>query len=222
MPNGGIFSIGHSTQPLDRFVDLLKRHDVNYLADVRSTPFSRFNPQFNKNQLSKSLNCPNMKYVFFGKELGARPEDPSCYHSDGRVRYDRLAARKEFKHAIGRLINGARGHRIALMCAEKDPLECHRTILVSHALYKEGCEVRHIRNDGSLETHEAALERLLTALKISDTDLFMSKQELIEEALAKQEARIAYREAEFDPSCKEQENEDQHDRVHEEERREIL
>lgn len=193
MPDGGIFSIGHSTHPLDRFVGLLMRHGIDMVADVRSMPFSRFNPQFDRDSLCEALRRSNMKYAFFGRELGARTEDPSCHGPDGKVRYDRLAARKNFKLAIARLIEGARDHRIALMCAEKEPLDCHRAILVSQELYGKGCEVWHILDDGSLEPHEAALERLLDAERIPRMDLFRSKKELLDEALSRREARIAQR-----------------------------
>lgn len=193
MPDGGIFSIGHSTHPLDRFVGLLKRHGIDVVADVRSMPFSKFNPQYDRDSLIETLKRSNMKYVFFGGELGARTEDPSCHDPDGKVRYDRLAARKDFKHAIARLIEGARDRRIALMCAEKEPLDCHRAILVSQELYGKGCEVGHILDDGSLETHEAALERLLDAERIPRMDLFRSKKELLDEALSRREGRIAHR-----------------------------
>ena len=194
MNAGGIFSIGHSTQPLDRFIALLKQHQIGVVADVRSSPFSRFNPQFNREGISEALRNAAIKYAFFGKELGARADDPSCY-VNGRVQYSRLASRKEFKEAIARLLKGAVDHRIALMCAEKEPLDCHRTILVSQELSKAGCEVQHIHHDGSLETHTAALERLLDVTGVPRTDLFKSKEELLGEALEKQESRIAYQES---------------------------
>lgn len=194
MKDGGIFSIGHSTQPLDRFVGLLKKRRIDVVADVRSSPFSRFNPQFNRESLSDALRGAGIKYAFFGRELGARADDPYCY-VNGKVQYSRLASRKEFKEAIARLLKGATDHRIALMCAEKEPLDCHRTILVSQELLKAGYEVQHIHNDGSIETHTAALERLLDVTGIPRTDLFKSKEELLCEALEKQESRIAYQES---------------------------
>lgn len=193
MKKGGIYSIGHSTQPEDRFIALLRKHEIEIVADVRSSPFSRFNPQFNRENISDALRSAGLKYVFFGRELGARADDPSCY-IDGKVQYARLASRKEFREAISRLLKGAIDFRIALMCAEKEPLECHRTILVSQELSKAGCEVQHIHHDGSLEAHATALERLLDVTGVPKTDLFKSKEDLLGEALAKQESRIAYQE----------------------------
>lgn len=149
-------------------------------------------PAVNRQSLAAYLKSEGIKYAFFGRELGARTDDPSC-HVDGQVRYARLAARDDFRQAIARLTKGASDHRIALMCAEKEPLYCHRTILVAQALVGAGCAVEHIHIDGSLESHAAALERLLDISGIPATDLFKSKAELLTEALARHESRIAYR-----------------------------
>lgn len=164
------------------------------LADVRSSPFSRFNPQFNRENIAEDLRNSGIKYAFFGRALGARADDPSCY-MNGKVQYSRLASRQEFREAIARLLKGAVDHRIALMCAEQEPLDCHRTILVSQELLKAGCEVRHIHHNDSLETHAAALERLLDVTGVPRDDLFKNREELLGEALEKQESRIAYQES---------------------------
>lgn len=186
-----VFTIGHSTHPLEAFVSLLRQHAVTALADVRSAPFSRFNPQFNKDALAHDLKACGIKYVFLGRELGARSEDPSCYEN-GRVQYGRLARTELFKQGIERVMKGAGEHRIALMCAEKDPLECHRTLLVARALGEQGVEVVHILGDGRLESHRAAMERLLDVTKLPNEDLFRSRADLIAEALARQEEKVAY------------------------------
>ena len=186
------FSIGHSTHSSEEFTSLLHQHHINAVADVRSSPFSRFNPQFNKNTLASTLKGEGIEYLFFGKELGARVDDPSCY-IDGKVQYSRLAARQEFKDAITKLIKAAAENRIALMCAEKEPLDCHRTILVSQALASAGHEVNHIHADGTIETHGETLKRLMQMTGVPDDDLFQTTDELIQAALAKQEDKIAYR-----------------------------
>lgn len=186
-----VFTIGHSTHPLDAFVSLLKQHAVTALADVRSAPFSRFNPQFNKDALGSDLKPLGIKYVFLGRELGARSDDPSCYEN-GRVQYTRLARSELFKQGIERVIKGAGEHRIALMCAEKEPLECHRTLLVARALDEQGVEVVHILSDGRLESHRAAMERLLDVTGLPREDLFRSQSDLVAEALARQEQKVAF------------------------------
>ncbi len=178
-----VLTVGHSTHPFDPFVKLLKRHEVTALADVRSAPFSRFNPQFNKDALERDLKRYSINYVFLGRELGARSNDPSCYEN-GRVQYARLARTDQFRQGIERVMRGAQEHRIALMCAEREPLECHRTLLVAGALEERGVSVVHILGDGGLETHSDAMERLLDVAGLPREDLFRSREELISQALA--------------------------------------
>ena len=186
-----VFTIGHSTHSLEAFVALLKQHGVTALADVRSAPFSRFNPQFNKQALERGLKAYDIKYVFLGRELGARSEDRSCYEN-GRVQYVRLARTELFRSGLERVMRGANEHRIALMCAEKEPLECHRTLLVARALDELDVAVDHILADGRLEAHGDAMVRLLDMVWLPHEDLFQSRQELIAQALARQEEKVAY------------------------------
>jgi uncharacterized protein (DUF488 family) len=186
-----IFTVGHSTHPIEMFLGLLAEHFVSALADVRSAPYSRFNPQFNRESLQKDCKRLGVGYVFLGRELGARSDDASCY-KDGRVQYARLAQTRAFLTGIDRVIRGAEEHRIALVCAEKDPLECHRTILVARALAARGADVQHILADGRLESHDAAMDRLLDCHRLPHRDLFRSREDLVTEALARQEERVAY------------------------------
>jgi uncharacterized protein (DUF488 family) len=186
-----VFTIGHSTHAQSVFIALLRQYDITALADVRSAPFSRFARHFNKNTLAKDVKTDGIKYVFLGRELGARSNDPSLYDR-GRVRYARLAETDLFKRGIARVVHGAEDNRIALMCAEKEPLECHRTPLVARALCERGLDVMHILADGTLEPHEAAMDRLLELTGSPREDLFLTRQDLIADALAKQEEKIAY------------------------------
>ncbi|MFZ0583384.1 MAG: DUF488 domain-containing protein [Candidatus Acidiferrales bacterium] len=188
-----IFTIGHSTHSQARFVSLLRQHRVTALCDVRSQPYSRVNPQFNREELKKSLRAFEIKYVFLGKELGARTQDPTCY-DDGKVRYDRLARTELFRQGLERVLKGAKVYRVALMCAEKEPLECHRTILVARHLAELGFEIQHIHADGTLESHADAMNRLANMLKLGEKEhhLFRSSEELLVEAYHLQEERIAY------------------------------
>lgn len=188
-----IFTIGHSTHPIDRFITLLKQHGITALCDVRSKPYSRMNPQFNRETLKQTLIANNIEYVFLGKELGARSDDPSCYVC-GKVRYDLLAQTGLFQNGLDRIRKGIQQYRLALMCAEKDPLECHRTILVARYLEVLGIAVAHIREDGSVENHSHAISRLLQQLKLSEHDMFRSRDEVIDDAYRLQGERIAYEE----------------------------
>ena len=191
MSDNLIFTIGHSNHPTERFVELLRTHGVTAVADVRSAPYSRHQPQFNKDALQRSLKDAGIAYTFLGKELGARSEDRSCYE-DGRVQYWRLARTELFRRGIERVRKGAAEYRVAVMCAEKEPLDCHRTLLVGRALEREGVSVAHILADGRLETNHDAMVRLLAVVGLHAKDILQSEQELIEEACKKQEERVAY------------------------------
>lgn len=200
MLNNEVLTIGHSNHAIEAFIALLQRHQVSALADVRSTPFSRFQPQFNRAELAQSLKAAGIHYVFLGRELGARSSDPACYQG-GRVRYPLLARTAVFHQGLERVMKGAAEQRIALMCAEKEPLECHRTLLVSRALVEAGTPVSHIHADGHLEPHAAAMERLLDVVGLPREDLFRSHDELLVEALELQEARVAWVDEQMAPQA---------------------
>lgn len=186
-----IFTVGHSNHPLAHFTGLLQRHMITAVADVRSTPFSRTNPQFNREELKDALSAIGITYVFLGKELGARSEDPACYEA-GRVRYDRLAVTDLFRKGLDRVREGSEKFRLALMCAEREPLDCHRTILVCRHLVTQGFKIQHIHGDGGLEWHADVMTRLIRMLKLPKDDMFRSREEIVEEAYKRQEERIAY------------------------------
>lgn len=188
---GEILTVGHSTHAIEHFLGLLTKHEVTAVADVRSVPASRFTPQFNRDVFKRSLAEVGIKYVFLGQELGARSDDRSCY-VNGQVQYERLAQTVPFGEGIDRLLKGAVTERIAVTCAEQEPLECHRTVLVSRVLDDRGASVAHIHGDGRHEPHGDAMQRLMSGFGFDQDDLFHTREELLEEALARQEQRIAY------------------------------
>lgn len=186
-----IYTVGHSTQPFEKFLSLLQKHEVTAIADVRSAPYSRFNPQFNREELRNALKANGIGYVFLGKELGARSNDECCYVA-GKVQYKLLAKTPLFQSGITRVTEGAETHKIALMCAEKDPLDCHRTILVSRELVSRGANVTHILQDGSIESHCDSISRLVAKMGLGEADMFRSEELTLDEAYEKQGNRIAY------------------------------
>ena len=186
-----IFTIGHSTLQFDEFVELLRRHSVTAVADVRSAPYSRFNPAFNREVLQTSLRESGIEYVFLGGELGGRPKDPTCYENN-RVSYVKISQTPLFHAGLDRLLQRREFHRIAMMCAEQDPVACHRALLVARVLASRAVPVVHIHADGSLETHAVAETRLLRILGLPAEDLFRTREELLVEAYALQELRVAY------------------------------
>ncbi len=188
-----VYTIGHSTNSIQRFVALLRQHSITAVCDVRSMPYSRMNPQFNREALSRSLESAGIKYAFLGKELGARSEDKDCYRN-GQVQYELLAQTDLFKQGIQRVETGAANYRVALMCAEREPLSCHRSILVSRKLTEDGLSVRHILGDGQLEDHEHAVKRLVSMLNLPGSDMFRPEEAVIDDAYKRQADQIAYRE----------------------------
>lgn len=187
-----ILTIGHSTHNLDAFIALLQKCHVNVLADVRSAPYSRFTPHFNRDSLVDALKTYGIEYLFMGDELGGRSKDPECYEA-GRIRYDRVAATTSFQSGLDRVVRGSAKNRIALMCSEKEPLDCHRTLLVAQALDENGIKVAHIHANGELETHDDAMDRLLKQFNLrSEGELFLTREDLIAEAVDRQARRVAF------------------------------
>jgi uncharacterized protein (DUF488 family) len=135
-----------------RFLDLPRDSRVTPVADVRSAPVSRFVAHFNKAALAASLAESGIAYIFLGKELGGRPEQPELF-GDGVADYERMAELPSFRHGIERLIKGARDERIAVMCAEADPVDCHRCLLVGRALVEAGIDVAHTLPSGEFIPH---------------------------------------------------------------------
>lgn len=190
---GKVYTIGHSTHSFEKVAELLRQHGVDAVADVRSHPYSRMNPQFSKEALQASLEKAGFAYRYFGRELGARPPPGSdCYDSDGKVQYDKLAQTPQFQEGIEQLIEGMDRYRIALLCAEKEPLTCHRTILVCRHLEARDVATAHILEDGSLETHESAMQRLMGELGISQEQGGLLGDDPLEQAYGKQGRRLAY------------------------------
>ncbi|WP_427159669.1 DUF488 family protein [Aliinostoc sp. HNIBRCY26] len=155
-----VFTIGHSNHSIETFINLLQQYGVTAIADVRSSPYSRRFPQFNQVPLKEALRTANIAYVYLGDNLGARPKDQSCY-AQGMARYDLIAATASFAEGLNRIIQGAKKYQISLMCAEQDPIICHRAILICPHLQKIGLKIQHIRKNGELETHQILEERLL-------------------------------------------------------------
>ena len=194
-----LFTIGHSNHEVATLLKLLQRHGVQVVADVRSHPFSARLPQFNRPVLERCLAENGLRYVFLGRELGARREEPQCY-VEGQARYDLITKTSAFAEGLRRMLTGLNHYRVAMMCAEKDPLTCHRTILICRQLRGNGFPIQHILEDGSLESNEAAEERLLRLVNEEHPSLFASHREQIEQAYERQGLKIAYRESDAEPT----------------------
>lgn len=147
-----IYTVGHSNHSLAFFLELLHRHDIEVLIDTRSSPFSRYAPQFNRDALKSAILDAGIKYGSYGRELGGRPENTDFYDAAGRADYAQIAASKLFQSGLTRLVAGSVKHRVALLCSEENPSVCHRRLLISRVLFEAGLSIAHIRGDGRLET----------------------------------------------------------------------
>ena len=146
-----LFTLGHSNHSIERFLELAAGEGIEVIADVRSQPYSKYSPQFSYDSLPTSLAERSLQYVWVGRELGGRPEGAEFYDADGHVLYERVAQTPEFDAGLKRLLDGAERYRIGVMCAEEDPVGCHRHRLVARVLEQRGHPVWHIRGDGRLE-----------------------------------------------------------------------
>jgi uncharacterized protein (DUF488 family) len=145
-----IYTIGHSNIPIARFIELLKRHRIDTLIDVRSLPHSRFSPQFNRKALQMSLEQAGIAYRYLGDKLGGRPKNPQYHLPDGNIDYIRLAQAPFYQEGFHEMQRQAERSRVVVMCAEADFRKCHRYWLITHSLVGEGAEVNHILHSGEL------------------------------------------------------------------------
>ena len=202
--NSMLYTIGHSNHEIAVFLGLLRQHGITAVGDVRSQPYSRYVPQYSRDALEAALAGAGIAYTFLGKELGARSDNPACYR-EGKVQYDRLAEEPLFAAGIGRVEQGMQRYTIALVCAEKDPLDCHRALLVARRLFETGVAVSHIHADGALESHQALESRLLALCKLPEGDLFTSRAEFISDAYRIRGERVAYQEKAAEQALEEDE-----------------
>jgi uncharacterized protein (DUF488 family) len=154
MGKAEIWTVGHSRHEMPALADLLRRHRIEVVADVRSHPSSRHNPQFNRDNLRSSLLAAHIEYVFLGQELGGRPPEPDFYDATGHVLYSAVAKSDRFASGLERLLTGAATYRVAMLCSEENPENCHRRLLVGRVLTGRGITVLHIRGDGNVVSEE--------------------------------------------------------------------
>jgi uncharacterized protein (DUF488 family) len=189
-----VFTIGHSTLSYVQFVTRLKNAGVNALADVRTSPFSRYTPHFNQDHLKQSLKEDGISYVFLGKELGGRPRDPE-YFTHGIADYEKMATSRLFKMGLDRVEQGAHSHHIALMCSERCPLDCHRCLLVGRALVARGMSVTHLLSGKEELSHHQIEGQLLQLEGQSADDMFCSLADRVNEAYRKRNRKVAFAES---------------------------
>jgi len=188
-----LYTIGHSNHTIEKFIELLSMHSITDVFDVRSHPYSKFNPQFNQETIEEELKKHNIKYNFLGEELGPRSSDQDCY-TNGKVQYSSIANTFQFHQGIDRLLIEMESNPIVIMCAEKDPIICHRTILICRHMRQYDIEIKHILENGKIENNTDTEKRLMRTLNTpqEQEDLFSSMEERIEKAYDIQGEKIAY------------------------------
>ncbi len=187
-----LFSIGHSNIPAERFIALQRGAGVTAIADVRSSPFSRFCPWFSAKNLAPLLAEAGIAYSPYGTALGGRPRDPALYR-DGIADFEAMARQPEFHAGLDRLVAEAGRSRLCMMCSEREPLECHRCLLLARALAVRGLNVGHILHDGTIEPHAVTEQRLLALDSASDSLFVTGQQERLAAAYSRQARAVAYR-----------------------------
>ena len=193
MEDLSVFTIGHSTHSYEHFLSLLRMYEINAIADVRTTPFSRHFPHFNSETLRTELKLDGISYVFLGKELGGRPSGRSFY-CDGIADYEKMAKTATFGNGIKRVLEGAKKFRLALLCSEQDPLDCHRCLLVGRALCNRGLSLKHILSDSSLVSQEEIERKLLDLAGRANGDLLMTAIERLATAYRERARKVAFAE----------------------------
>jgi uncharacterized protein (DUF488 family) len=162
METSKLFTIGHSTDSIDKFLSNLAEFNIETIVDIRSVPYSKYVDHFNKESLAAFLKKNSFFYIYMGHSLGARYSDPKLLFKDGMVNFSKVKATSNFLNGISRIEAGlAKGYRIAVMCSEKNPLECHRFSLVAAVLHQRGHQISHIINK-SLFSHKSLEDKLLS------------------------------------------------------------
>ncbi len=192
------YTIGHSNQTIEDFVEKLKQHKINCVVDIRSSPQSKHNPQFNKISLQEEMKKHSIVYIYIGDLLGGRYDNPQLLYPDGKVNYKKVRELDSFKKGINRIINGIeKGYILTLMCSEKDPYNCHRFVLISYQFSKMSVTVKHILEDGEI-IFNADLEKQLMLeykTKYQQEHLFNKSSIIsdnIEDAYEERNREIAY------------------------------
>ena len=171
------FTLGHSNHTLEAWLGLLRQHGVEVVIDTRSSPYSKYVPQFDTEPMQRSLEQAGVRYLFLGAELGGRPFNPAYYDAKGRVLYSRLREDARFQEAIARLETGMDRFRIALVCGEEDPAHCHRRLLIGRVLTERGHIMMHIRGDGRLESDATVATTSGKSLVDAQAELFAELEE---------------------------------------------
>ena len=167
-----LYTLGHSRHTIEKFIDLARRHSVRLIVDVRGQPYSRFNPQYNRERLKDALTNSDIEYLWLGDQLSGRPKDPKFQGPDGQVLWDELKKWPDLLEGIAAVLARAAETRLALVCAEEDPMSCHRRFLLTPPLCERGARVLHIRGDGRIQPEDELRRIEISAMGGDQLSLF--------------------------------------------------
>ena len=197
-----IFTIGHSNYKVEKLIDMLRYYNINCVVDIRGTPYSKYNVQYNKETIRNTLIKEDFVYIYMAKEFAAKRENKESYNKEGYSDFEKVIYEEDFKNGIERLKNGCeKGYRIALLGAMQDPIRCHRSILVGRALVENGFNVKHILDDYSIvyqtDIEKSLLEKYFEDRNQMTIDYILgtnkSEKEMIEESYRLANKEIGYR-----------------------------
>ena len=197
-----IYTIGHSNYTMERLIDMLEYYNINCVVDIRGTPYSKYNIQFDKETIRYTLTNAGFVYIYMGKELAAKRIRNNYYNNEGYSNFEEVIKEEEFKRGVERLKNGCeKGYKIILLGAMQDPIRCHRSILVGRELVKNDFDVKHILDDYSIVTQDDIEEMLLNKyfsnrnqITIEDlTGNSLNNEEMINEGYKLANREIGYR-----------------------------
>ena len=197
-----IYTIGHSNYTMERLIDMLEYYNINCVVDIRGTPYSKYNIQFDKETIRYTLTNAGFVYIYMGKELAAKRIRKNSYNNEGYSNFEEVIKEEEFKRGVERLKNGCeKGYKIILLGAMQDPIRCHRSILVGRELVKNDFDVKHILDDYSIVTQDDIEEMLLNKyfsnrnqITIEDlTGNSLNNEEMINEGYKLANREIGYR-----------------------------
>ncbi len=155
-----IYTIGYGARAIEEFTAILKQHQIAFLIDVRTQPYSRYKPEFTKDALAHRLKQGGIQYVFMGDTLGGRPADPDCYKDDGKVDYEKYRLKASYKEGIERLKRAWQQQLpVVIMCSEGKPENCHRSMLIGQTLQEQGIDTLHIDENDELLTQKDVIDQ---------------------------------------------------------------
>lgn len=193
-----IYTIGHSNYSMERFLDMLRHYNINTVVDIRGTPYSKYNVQYDKEKLQETLRSEGFIYIYMAKEFAAKRGNKQSYNGEGYSNFEEVVKEKDFLSGIERLKVGcSKGYRIALLGAMQSPIRCHRCILLGRELIKAGFELRHILDDYSLATQEDMEKELLDKYFPNRNQLTIDEllgESMTEEEMINEGYRLANRE----------------------------